>query len=338
MENRCSLCDGRITKGKCTQCGMDFSRRKKEYNLNVNGRSAILEEPPKAAQKAAPKPTPKTTPRPEVKVNQQTRTGQQRTVNPARPQKQVKTAPIGFRIVVGIIVLVVAIGIPFIEEVYEEYRWRIEDYSVAEDRDWYADTEKEPLTGGESYTGLLESGNYIVGKHIPEGTYQVTITELSGWFDLDDRANSIYISQSLYKEDDGSDSDIAEDIRLYEGAQLQIHSAFGMEFKSENAQLQNLKESQENPLTQEVNLEGDLVAGENFEPGTYDVVLDSGDVSLEVYDKDEYYVLGIFLNEGEYGSKIYKNIEFEEGSSIVNGDPEGEEFQVRLVPSEAVYP
>lgn len=39
MKNRCQLCGGRIAKGKCTDCGMDYTRRKEEYRLNEPRRS-----------------------------------------------------------------------------------------------------------------------------------------------------------------------------------------------------------------------------------------------------------------------------------------------------------
>ena len=39
MKNRCQLCGGKIVNGKCSDCGMDYTRRREEYRLNETRRS-----------------------------------------------------------------------------------------------------------------------------------------------------------------------------------------------------------------------------------------------------------------------------------------------------------
>ena len=36
MAGTCELCGGKIVNGRCTECGMDYSRMKNRYHLNEN--------------------------------------------------------------------------------------------------------------------------------------------------------------------------------------------------------------------------------------------------------------------------------------------------------------
>ena len=36
MAGTCELCGGKIVNGRCTDCGMDYSRMKNRYHLNEN--------------------------------------------------------------------------------------------------------------------------------------------------------------------------------------------------------------------------------------------------------------------------------------------------------------
>ena len=36
METRCQLCGGKIREGRCSDCGMDYTRRTADYRLNEN--------------------------------------------------------------------------------------------------------------------------------------------------------------------------------------------------------------------------------------------------------------------------------------------------------------
>ena len=40
MKDRCQLCGERIVKGRCSGCGMNYTRRPEEYRLNETRKSA----------------------------------------------------------------------------------------------------------------------------------------------------------------------------------------------------------------------------------------------------------------------------------------------------------
>lgn len=74
---------------------------------------------------------------------------------------------------------------------------------------------------GEDYDAELEPGTYIVGVHIPEGTYiaEETAAKTMSGFSLEDRENGIFRSESFF---DDEALEMADDIRCYTGAKLNV--------------------------------------------------------------------------------------------------------------------
>lgn len=153
-----------------------------------------------------------------------------------------------------------------------------EDGEVAEDA--YDEVPRALSDTGEVYENTLESGKYIVGVHIPEGTY--TLKGNEGSFTLKDRENQISIYEIL---DDNAGIGTIEDIRCYAGAILEIEAgdSEGMiNIYSENAQTASMTGTA-NPLTEPVTVGDGAVAGVDFPAGTYDLVMEPETISDNIY-------------------------------------------------------
>ena len=213
---------------------------------------------------------------------------------------------------------------------------------ASEDPHSYEFVSRELDESGDTYIEKLEYGEYIVGSQIPEGIYTIRLKEGSGYVNVDDAENTIYLWQDF-----GTDTKYDEllewqDVRLYEGAIVEISDNVTLEFSSENAQTSDLK-MKENPNVEEcafsLETEDKIVAGKDFEPGVYDVSIPEwngwGVLYLKVkttdpYDEDGYYETSIWLDGGESG-KTYHNLYLSDGAEIyIEGDP------AEFVPSEKI--
>lgn len=213
---------------------------------------------------------------------------------------------------------------------------------ASEDPYSYEFVSRELDESGDTYIEELEYGEYIVGSQIPEGIYTIRLKEGSGYVNVDDAENTIYLWQDF-----GTDTKYDEllewqDVRLYEGAIVEISDNVTLEFSSENAQTSDLK-MKENPNVEEcafsLETEDKIVAGKDFEPGVYDVSIPEwngwGVLYLKVkttdpYDEDGYYETSIWLDGGESG-KTYHNLYLSDGAEIyIEGDP------AEFVPSEKI--
>lgn len=211
-----------------------------------------------------------------------------------------------------------------------------------EDPHSYEFVSRELDESGDTYIEELEYGEYIVGSQIQEGIYTIRLKEGSGYVNVDDAENTIYLWQDF-----GTDTKYDEllewqDVRLYEGAIVEISDNVTLEFSSENAQTSDLK-MKENPNVEEcafsLETEDKIVAGKDFEPGVYDVSIPEwngwGVLYLKVkttdpYDEDGYYETSIWLDGGESG-KTYHNLYLSDGAEIyIEGDP------AEFVPSEKI--
>lgn len=211
-----------------------------------------------------------------------------------------------------------------------------------EDPHSYEFVSRELDESGDTYIEELEYGEYIVGSQIPEGIYTIRLKEGSGYVNVDDAENTIYLWQDF-----GTDTKYDEllewqDVRLYEGAIVEISDNVTLEFSSENAQTSDLK-MKENPNVEEcafsLETEDKIVAGKDFEPGVYDVSIPEwngwGVLYLKVkttdpYDEDGYYETSIWLDGGASG-KTYHNLYLSDGAEIyIEGDP------AEFVPSEKI--
>lgn len=317
MKKTCSLCGGKLDRNhRCLECGLDNTKNDNRYEgrLNKNVCDSLPMTHIHEGNRARP-----------VSHHQKT-----------QPKKQQKGSKIARNIVAGVIVLnLVSAIFPLIGDVRQDITQEFSDMGgmyigeMFED-DIYAYAAYDIPEDGEAYKTTLGPGIYKVGVHIPEGTYSVTGDTLN-WFDVIDKENQIYHSFDIEGEEN-----VAEDVRLYQGAFLKVPISMEFQFFSENAQIEKMV-TQENPLTDAVAVTETMTAGTDFPAGMYDVLYVPN--SEEEYGNMDY-VISLDIEDGVsqletlyfdagYGETVYKNIVFPEGSTLTLKYIE----KVTLVPS-----
>ena len=215
---------------------------------------------------------------------------------------------------------------------YEE-----EEYEYDYDYDPYAYVVDEMPEEGDYFEIDLGKGAYYGGKQLPGGVYTVTLIneEDYGNVGLQDSVNLIYYFEYL----DAGETTVLEDVRLYEGTQIEIEGNLIVHLESGNAQIDTMEEAQENPLTETVSMTDTIVCGVDFEPGVYDVraVCGYGTVTDTMAEQEDYTWYTWLDNENEKES-VYVNKEFLEGDTLAFDEYSSEDFAVELVPSAEIYP
>lgn len=200
------------------------------------------------------------------------------------------------------------------------------------DHDTYAYVTREIPEDGTSYENTLSDGFYQVGIHIPEGVYHVELAEESADLHITDTENIIYDSVWFGDEAEYDEVTEADDIRLYNGAEISITGGGSLIFTTDNAQ-PFTQETAANPLTESFILEeGVSIAGENIPEGIYDIIL---------AEDDEYISFGLeLLYPNEYSEYLWaSNSSGEPEERIINVIiPDGTELTldggpIELVPS-----
>ncbi len=193
--------------------------------------------------------------------------------------------------------------------------------------DLYDYVKNEMPADGETWSASLTAGYYMVGETIPQGTYQVTVSEGKGGLYVEDEDNAIWYYSWL---EPGNE---VEDLRLYPGARVTVEGGCELEFQAENAQTEALT-----PYEADVSLEDvEVLAGEEYSvgtdiaPGRYDVRYapdeDSGIVELRV-EREDGDTRMIFLSG--YGPEegyrdVFYNLTLAEGETVtLEGAMEGE--------------
>lgn len=362
---RCTLCGGRLnSQGICTECGLDNNKSDKNYRLNqsdcdreplthVHEHPTEPNKPRKSKKEKQPKINKqvKTYERQSQSYNQtynrqeQTYNQQQSYSQPYSPQPRGygqpgqnygKSKKKGgcLSVIKTLLVFLIVFGgilVPLISTVrdkIQEYAYQQSDYEKSGPYE-YVDNDL-PETGSSQILELA-SGEYIVGVHIPEGKYSVECEDDYDTIKVDDEENGIYLYEYKGQEDNNLD-----DIRLYDGARVEIESKTTMKLSTENAQELNAGEA--NRQTAETKLEGgkNYIAGRNFEAGVYDLEVTDGTGNLEISitGKSGEEVTTIYMYLGEYSSygKCYKNLVLPQDSTIkCEGD-----LSIRLTPSEKI--
>ena len=309
---RCTLCGGKLnSQNICTECGLDNSKSDQRYRLN---QSDCDNQPMTHVH--------------EDKEEKKEKKGK---------KKQKKGTVI--RVIILLFVLFGILG-PIVENIYENVRDTFYSYEADDDYErWdpYAYVEEELPDTGETVELDLESGQYIVGLHIPAGYYKVKVNDEFDTLDVTDDINGIY----LY-EYEGRADNCLDDIRLYDGAKLTIMTETAMTLRTDNAQ--PLNAGMANPQTEEYVLEPEetYVMGTHFDAGVYDVmVMDgTGTVDVTIYDVNQEVIESTYLDMGEDCScgLVYKNLVLPEEAEVYCYGGDG--FRVSLKPSpviESVY-
>lgn len=203
--------------------------------------------------------------------------------------------------------------------------------------DPYASVTREIPETGSAYETTIGSGIYQVGVHIPEGIYRVELAEAGGDLQITDTENFIYESIWFGEEAEYDEVTEAEDVRLYNGAQISISGGAVLTFVTSNAQ-PLIQESAANPLTEPVILdEGTYIVGDGVIPeGIYDVIPEASDGYIS-FDLELIYPNGSsdYLwtsQDGDSSEGSIRNVILPAGTEITySGDP------VELVPSEGYF-
>ena len=249
----------------------------------------------------------------------------------------------GKKIAIVIIILVVLIAVvpPLLGEYisqkeYESNSYSSYDYSYSDDYEYdpYAYVTREIPAEVESYSQQFSQGDYVVGVHIPEGTY---VADSSGEdyisLSVDDSENGIYLYESL-----DADTTQVDDIRLYTGAVVTVSGDGYLTLSADNAQTGQMG-GQANPLTESVSIRGGqtVTAGDDFPAGVYDIraAYGYGSPEITVYDEDgnELQTLYIWISDSSVTESSYLNAVLPEGTVIVNAD---EDLDLELTPSQTI--
>lgn len=158
------------------------------------------------------------------------------------------------------------------DSVFNDYQY------IFEDADPYEYVQREIAAEGEARELLLGGGFYRTGVHIPEGVYRAELVAGNGEISVRDETNSIYMHIYFGEDEEYGEVTAQDDIRLYNGAELEISGGLIVRLITENAQ-PFAQETAENPLTQQTILaEGEYSAGDGGLPeGIYDISAKTGD-------------------------------------------------------------
>lgn len=340
---RCSLCGGKLDRDRvCTECGLDNRKSDKQYKIN---QSRCDNEPMTHVhtdKNEKEKPKREKTPKENY---------QQGSHRPVPKVKKKRKA--GKVISIIITVMVTFFGIlPALMDLVENSdlgmqvsNW-LEDKEDAdssdsteypgEEYDPYAYVTRELSAEGEVYETQLTQGDYLVGVHIPEGTYHLSKSGETGNLHIADEENGIWLSEFLDETNLEKD-----DIRLYDGAVVTWEGDAQMILKAENAQTAALKPMVANPLTEsvEVPVEQTLKAGKDFPEGVYDIVMEKGYGSLNITinnrDGEQIDYRMPWLSDGTEGERVYRNVVLPNGAVVEN--PYGGDAGFVLQPSEQVF-
>lgn len=321
---RCQLCGGKLIDNKCTLCGLDNSKSDANYKLNE---SSCESQPLTHVHTEEPQKENKKKSKNKVKANTKS--------------KSVKTTKKSSKKWGAVLVIIIFLFNTLQEIDFSDLFLNIEDMFSGiidneenYDIDWYEDVTRELSASGESYEVVLEPGTYIVGVHIPEGTYRAEEKDTFSGFYLDDNENRIFRGESF---NDDEKVEVIDDIRCYKGAKLEVRGK--IRFSSKNAQTADM-EGTANSLTESVEVKNGDIAGVDFPAGTYDIVMKEGDTSFAYIvpgtvrdDPDDDYedvTERVWINtySGEF---VKRNLYLPEGTNL-----HIEKGKVNLVPSEKI--
>lgn len=316
MRNHCKLCGGKLKNGVCTECGMDNRKSDDRYRHN-------------AIQSMAAESIPA-----ESKKKEERNSAQKQPLYKKQYRNFERKNLKAFLYSAAALVAFVAFIAPEFDsetdsEVYVETEMpEIQDIPI-EDMEMETD---EAFPAIEEWETELEAGLYVVGTDIPVGEYTITAPPGSV-FQTYDNPQSADEYISFGRAPSGIEK--IQEISLLEGMMVRV-SGSGMRFFSRNAQVDNLAERIENPLTTPVKMSGTYTAGENFPAGTYDIEAvgkKEGNFSYSYEDKFHlsFWLRPMYAEENNYTSLRYRNVVLPEGTQIDTG-----EMTVMLIPSKGI--
>lgn len=339
FEKRCTLCGGKLDRnGICTECGLDNKKSDKTYKINQS------ECDHKPLTHVHTDKTEKPVKKPEVNrqsdQERQSQTWQNGTVAYSENKGQKKACKkksagkIISKVVAAVVILNVIIGIlqplwdNIVSDGIDNFWENTDDYIRI---DPYENLTEELPAEGESVSYELTSGDYVVGVHIPEGNYEAEVSDDFDAVQVNDWEHGIY----LYEYTDREDGNYLDDLRLYNGAIVNITSASAITLKSENAQTESIS-YQANPLAgqPEVIVTDQAVVGPDIPAGVYDMQLVSGEgsVDIDIYEEELIETKNLYMGEYDADGLHYQNLVLPENAQITVND----DLKLSFTPSEKV--
>ena len=374
---RCELCDGRIVNDRCQDCGMDYSRRRVRYQLNVTSHADDAAAVRKVMQAGQRKTAGQNQRAGSKNLRKQAAAAAGRKVTAEEIRKRKADYKKRHKYYhetfgkekkkknrIAVIVVVVIFAAVWIVNVMEDRAMR-EDTSQNADS-WYSsssyssssevyefddiDDTSVPTPAampaeGESYSVELSPGRYVGGQQLPVGTYEISLAsdEYAGTVILTDMKNGVFESAFLAAEEEYGGERTVRDYQLFEGGVLEIGSGgILVTASTQNAQMDTLQEGMPNPLTESFDLTygSRLEVGADIPAGTYDARYLSGSGTLEITDQDGGGYSGVLLTDSltdDEKAQGYRNLLLEEGQILSVADYSTEDFRGQLIPSEIVY-
>ena len=350
---RCSLCGGKLnSNGICTECGLDNNKSDKNYRINqsecdheplAHVHYGKNEKPEKQPKPNKPRQSWQRSQKDNNRQQDQswqgsttTYSGNTGSTGRKKVSKKKKPGRIISKIIAVIVIFNVFFGIfqPMVSDILDDvisgYQENTQDYTRS---DPYENVTKELPADGESVSFELTSGDYVVGVHIPEGNYQADVSYDYDTVQVDDWDSGFY----LYEYAGRTDGDYLDDLRLYNGAIVHISSQTTITLYSDNAQTENIL-YENNPLAGQEPLvvKKDLTVGPDLPAGVYDLILVSGEGSVDVDIYTEYgesmETKNLYLGENCTDGKEYKNLVLPKNAQITLDD----NMELRLTPSEHI--
>lgn len=250
------------------------------------------------------------------------------------------------RLVIVIVVAVIVLsGIKsLVSNVFSSDQWTWDNLDWGDDSsdyeyDPYEYVDAQLSDTGDTYDIELTSGEYVVGVHLPEGNYSASLVQGTGYINVTDDENGIYLYQSFGYEEDYDEVTEMDDIRLFDGAIVNFSGDGILSLHSDTAQTQDMS-WEENPLTESVRLSTGrtYVAGEDFPEGVYDIT-SSEWTSVEyklylgdIYDEEDlnYWQNSLWFS-GDDAEDVYHNVVLPAGTEISS-----DTAAVTLVPSPVI--
>lgn len=370
MAGRCSLCGSRLNNGKCEFCGLDNRMYDRKYIKDPYHMAEIAKEsdtpkaPPGQIQRPAgtfgqsggtSRKTVFTAKSPARKGADISPRRQKQDVSSWQKKQNTGAARSRTAIVIVILVIIICIAAPVLFQIGKSV---IETGSAPEADSWqsaidslfsddnsspdfndydpYEYVTREIPEDGTAYQVTLSDGFYQVGIHIPEGVYHVELAGERADLHIGDTENIIYDTVWFGEEAEYEEVTEADDVRLYNGAEISITGGGSLLFTTDNAQ-PFTQETSANPLTESFILkEGVSIAGENIPAGMYDIIFAKDDeyisFGLDLSYPNEYSeYLWASNSSGEPEERI-RNVIIPDGTELtLDGGP------VELVPSEGYF-
>ncbi|MFV0362982.1 MAG: hypothetical protein ACK5LL_07830 [Suipraeoptans sp.] len=317
--SKCTLCGGNASNGVCSECGMPVRRDRVLNYHQVDNENSKQE---KSTQPNRQQPNRQ---QPNMRMVYQSGSVGKKSI-----KKIVR--------IIATLIIIFGIGSKLYEGIREavhpatEYDLGYDDESTAV-YDPYAYVSSSPVGAGVKAEFTLESGDYIVGVHIPQGIYEASPINEYDYIQVYDQENYIYLYEYAAKEDNYLDY-----LWLFDGATIFIGGENPITIATDDASDNDLV-GIKNPLSESdsVTFDGVLEVGLDCELGVYDlsIVSDDGGLIELYYETVSEDTLLMSLDFYEFNGSHrdgYKNLILPEGTIL--SAQEG--LEVSLVPSEVI--